>query len=69
LQLPAERTEEAITANNAEPRGRAELPMFQSGGFVTEAGLVAVIHDGKYFNPTPGSAAADRAEAQPEQAI
>jgi hypothetical protein len=34
-------------ANNHEPEGREELPMFQSGGVVKETGL-AVVHEGEY---------------------
>ncbi len=44
-------------ANNFEPEGREELPMFQSGGFVKETGL-AVVHEGEYIMPAPGSEAA-----------
>ena len=44
-------------ANNFEPPDREELPMFQSGGFVKETGL-AVVHEGEYIMPAPGSEAA-----------
>lgn len=43
-------------ANNFEPDGAEELPMFQSGGFVKETGL-AVVHEGEYIMPSPGSEA------------
>lgn len=43
-------------ANNFEPEGGEELPMFQSGGFVKETGL-AVVHEGEYIMPAPGSEA------------
>jgi hypothetical protein len=33
-----------------------ELPMFESGGFVKETGL-AVVHEGEYIMPAPGSEA------------
>ena len=45
-------------ANNFEPDGREELPMFQSGGFVKETGLAAV-PEGEYIIPAPGSEAGD----------
>jgi hypothetical protein len=44
-------------ANDFEPEGGEELPMFQSGGFVKETGL-AVVHEGEYIMPAPGSEAA-----------
>lgn len=44
-------------ANNFEPEAGEELPMFQSGGFVKETGL-AVVHEGEYIMPAPGSEAA-----------
>jgi hypothetical protein len=43
-------------ANNFEQQGGEELPMFQSGGFVKETGL-AVVHEGEYIMPAPGSEA------------
>ncbi|HLW71303.1 MAG TPA: hypothetical protein VKS22_11850 [Candidatus Binataceae bacterium] len=43
-------------AKNFEPGDREELPMFQSGGFVKETGL-AVVHEGEYIMPAPGSEA------------
>lgn len=43
-------------ANNLEPDGEMELPMFTSGGFVKETGL-AFAHDGEYIMPVPGSEA------------
>jgi hypothetical protein len=43
-------------ANNYESDGMEELPMFQSGGFVKETGL-AVVHEGEYIMPAPGSQA------------
>ena len=42
-------------ANNIET-DETELPMFQSGGFVKETGL-AVVHEGEYIMPAPGSEA------------
>jgi hypothetical protein len=33
-----------------------EVPMFQSGGFVKETGL-ALVHEGEYIMPAPGSEA------------
>jgi hypothetical protein len=43
-------------ANNFEPDGMEELPKFQSGGVVKETGL-AVVHEGEYIMPAPGSEA------------
>ena len=43
-------------ANNFEPDGTEELPMFQSGGLVKETGL-AVVHEGEYIMPAHGSEA------------
>jgi hypothetical protein len=43
-------------ANNFELEGGEELPMFASGGFVKETGL-AVVHEGEYIMPAPGSEA------------
>jgi hypothetical protein len=43
-------------ANNFEPAENEELAMFQSGGFVKETGL-AVVHEGEYIMPAPGSEA------------
>jgi hypothetical protein len=43
-------------ANDFDPERREELPMFQSGGFVKETGL-AVVHEGEYIMPAPGSEA------------
>ena len=43
-------------ANNFELEGGEELPMFQSGGFVKETGL-ALVHEGEYIMPAPGSEA------------
>jgi hypothetical protein len=42
-------------ANNIKPKDREELPMFQSG-FVKATGL-AVVHEGEYIMPAPGSEA------------
>jgi hypothetical protein len=44
-------------ANNFEPEDSEELRMFQSGGFVKETGL-AIVHEGEYIMPAPGSEAA-----------
>ena len=43
-------------ANDFETEENAELPMFQAGGFVKETGL-AVVHEGEYIMPAPGSEA------------
>jgi hypothetical protein len=43
-------------ANNFEPDGTEELPMFQSGGLVKETGL-AVVHKDEYIMPARGSEA------------
>jgi len=42
--------------HDAEFEEMEELPMFQSGGFVKETGL-AVVHEGEYIMPAPGSEA------------
>lgn len=42
--------------NNIESDEMDELPMFQSGGFVKETGL-ALVHEGEYITPAPGSEA------------
>jgi len=43
-------------ANDFKSASSEELPMFQSGGFVKETGL-AVVHEGEYIMPAPGSEA------------
>lgn len=43
-------------ANDFELEGEEELPMFASGGFVKETGL-ALVHEGEYIMPAPGSEA------------
>lgn len=43
-------------AKHVEADQMEELPMFQSGGFVRETGL-AVVHEGEYILPAPGSEA------------
>lgn len=42
--------------HDAEFGDMEELPMFQSGGLVKETGL-AVVHEGEYIMPSPGSEA------------
>jgi hypothetical protein len=42
--------------NDFEPDEMEEMPMFQSGGFVKETGL-AIVHEGEYIMPAPGSEA------------
>jgi hypothetical protein len=51
-------------ANSLGPEDGEELPMFQSGGFVKETGL-AVVHEGEYIMPAPGS----EAVIEPAQAM
>jgi hypothetical protein len=41
---------------DAELGDMEELPMFQSGGLVRETGL-ALVHEGEYILPAPGSEA------------
>jgi hypothetical protein len=41
---------------NAFESDELEVPMFQSGGFVRETGL-AIVHEGEYILPAPGSEA------------
>jgi hypothetical protein len=48
--------------NKFEPDEMEEVPSFQSGGFVKETGL-AVVHEGEYIKPSPGS----EAEIEPAQ--
>ena len=47
--------------NEFEP-DEMEMPMFESGGFVKETGL-AVVHEGEYIMPAPGS----EAQIEPSQ--
>ena len=42
--------------NDFESNEMEEVPMFQSGGSVKETGL-AVVHEGEYIMPAPGSEA------------
>ena len=51
-------------ANDFESNEMAEVPMFQSGGRVRETGL-AIVHEGEYITPAPGS----EAEIEPAQMI
>jgi hypothetical protein len=44
-------------ANNFEPEGGEELPMFQSGGFVKETGLAIMHEKGEYIMAASGSEA------------
>ena len=55
-------------ANNFEPDGMEELPMFQSGGLVKETGL-AVVHEGENIMPTPGSEAIIEPAAMTTQGV
>lgn len=55
-------------ANNLELEGGEELPMFQSGGFVKETGL-AIVHEGEYIMPAPGSEAKIEPAQMEEQGV
>lgn len=43
-------------AKNSYRNGSVELPKYQAGGLVKETGL-AVVHEGEYIMPAPGSEA------------
>jgi hypothetical protein len=55
-------------ANNIEPQGREELPVFQSDGFVKETGL-AVVQEGEYDHSGSWLRGHNRNGAKPGQTL